>query len=118
MDTPTGSPVGTFNIDFSSRGDDTPRIASHSAESTPRLRRSHCGRDAAMQPLIRKNAPKELMAAQGSPAAPLLPRIRDSDVVPPTRVVAAAIFIRLFPAIVILQSIMLRSFSRWGEGGS
>lgn len=54
------------------------------------MSRSHPGVQAAKHDLIRKTLPKALNAAQGSPAAPRLPRMSDSAVVAPIRDVSAA----------------------------
>lgn len=55
---------------------------------------------AATHDFSRNTAPKELMDAQGRPAAPLLPRVNDSTVLDPIKAVRAAISTNPDPSVV------------------
>lgn len=74
-----------------------PVMLSETPVDSPSASRSHSGVLAVIHPRRTRGIPKQDIVAQGRPAAPLLPNISDSAVVPPMIVVRAAISTRPLP---------------------
>ena len=96
---PTASDTLFVPLDARLRFKLSPTAASQFGFRTPRVSLSQLGVAAAMQARIRNKDPNALKDAHGRPAAPLLPRIKESAVVEPMRAVRAAISTRPLPRV-------------------